>query len=137
MDRPNLIAIALAEMPKSPRFPPIASRVAATRIVEVLAYPGVQLLDVAGPLQVFATANDQVTQAGGVAPYELRVVAKAGKAGAGVTASAGLEIATSALPRTGTTVDTLLIAGGPGVEAAAAHAELVSWVWQGGKKGAR
>ena len=70
---------ALAEMPKSPRFPPIASRANAARIIEVLAYPAVQVLDVTGPLQVFATANDQVTQAGGVAPYELRVVAKAGE----------------------------------------------------------
>ncbi|TGR12813.1 AraC family transcriptional regulator, partial [Mesorhizobium sp. M8A.F.Ca.ET.202.01.1.1] len=34
------------------------------RRIEVLAYPDVQLLDVSGPLQVFASANDFTTQAG-------------------------------------------------------------------------
>src|SRR5665213_2114736 len=111
MDKTNVMAEALAEMPNSPRFPPIACRAHATRIVEVLAYPSVQLLDVTGPLQVFATANDQVMQAGGTAPYDLRVVAKAGKTGEGahgVTASAGLGIATRPLPRMGA------LAGFPG-----------------------
>ena len=136
MDKANVVAIALAEMPKSPRFPPIASRANAVRIIEVLAYPAVQVLDVTGPLQVFATANDQVTQAGGVAPYELRVVAKAGE-GSGVTASAGLGLATRPLPRIGAVVDTLLIAGGPGVEAASADPELVAWVRQRAKKARR
>jgi len=136
MDSENLIAIALAEMPKSPRFPPNVPHPKVARIIEVLAYPAVQLLDVTGPLQVFATANDQVTQAGGAAPYELRVVAKAGK-GDGVMASAGLGIATRPLSRIAASVDTLLIAGGPGVEAASTDPELVAWVRQRAKKARR
>jgi transcriptional regulator GlxA family with amidase domain len=135
MDKTNLIGVGLAEMPKSPRFPPIVRRAAnAPRIIEMLAYPAVQLLDVTGPLQVFATANDLVTQAGGAAPYVLRVVAKAGQDGKGVTASAGLGIAAGPLPRAGAVVDTLLVAGGPGVEAAIADPELVDWVRQRVKK---
>src|SRR5437868_445893 len=86
VDRPNLTGQALAEMPKSPRSPP-SSRTGAVRIIEVLAYPSVQLLDVTGPLQVFASANDMAADAGGTLPYSLRVVAKGGQ---GVTASAGL-----------------------------------------------
>jgi transcriptional regulator GlxA family with amidase domain len=118
----------LAQMPKSPRFPPNAVGAApAPRIVEVLAFPSVQLLDVTGPLQAFATANDQVTQAGGTAPYHLRVVAKGGQ---GVTASAGLAITAAPLPRPSSAVDTLMIAGGPGVETAAADPLLVDWVRQ-------
>jgi transcriptional regulator GlxA family with amidase domain len=118
----------LAQMPKSPRFPPNAVGAApAPRIVEVLAFPSVQLLDVTGPLQAFATANEHVTQAGGTAPYDLRVVAKGGQ---GVTASAGLAIAAAPLPRPGSAVDTLIIAGGPGVQAAAADPSLVDWVRQ-------
>jgi transcriptional regulator GlxA family with amidase domain len=118
----------LAQMPKSPRFPPNAvGAVPAPRIVEILAFPSVQLLDVTGPLQAFATANDHVTQAGGTAPYDLRVVAKGGQ---GVTASAGLAITAAPLPRPSSAVDTLLIAGGPGVEAAAADPALVDWVRQ-------
>jgi transcriptional regulator GlxA family with amidase domain len=121
-------------MPKGPRFQPTPVRGNAARIVEVLAYPSVQLLDVTGPLQVFATTNEQVAQAGGTPPYLLRVVAKGGQ---GVTATAGLGIATSPLPRTGTLPDTLIVAGGPGVDAAAADTALVDWLRERIKKARR
>jgi transcriptional regulator GlxA family with amidase domain len=122
-------------MPKSPRSPPNRVRAApVARLIEVLAYPSVQLLDVTGPLQVFATANDHITQAGGAAPYVLRVIAKSGQA---VTASAGLAIAAGPLPRASSVVDTLLVAGGPGVEAAAADPALVDWVRQHATKARR
>jgi transcriptional regulator GlxA family with amidase domain len=129
MDRPNLSGHALAEMPKTPRSPPNQ-----IRVIEVLAYPAVQLLDVTGPLQVFATANDHVAQAGGVPPYVLRVIAKGGQS---VTASAGLGITANPLPRRGTALDTLLIAGGPGVDAAAEDAALVKWVGERASKARR
>jgi transcriptional regulator GlxA family with amidase domain len=130
MDNNNLSGHAVAEMPKSPRSTPIdltarASRADAARVIEVLAFPSVQLLDVTGPLQVFATANDHVMGAGGQPPYVLRVVAKSDN---GVMASAGLGIAASPLPRMATAVDTLMIAGGPGVDAAAADPALVDWL---------
>src|SRR6516162_2443849 len=121
-------------MPKSPRFQPTFLRSNAARVVEVLAYPSVQLLDVTGPLQVFVCANDHVTQAGGTSHYILRVVAKDGQ---GVTTSAGLGIATSPLPRTGRAPDTLVIPGGPGVDAAAADTALVDWVRQRAKEARR
>jgi transcriptional regulator GlxA family with amidase domain len=120
MDRTSLFGQALAEMPKSPRSQPNP-----VRMIEVLAFPAVQLLDVTGPLQVFASANDLVAEAGGTPPYLLRVVAKGGQR---VTASAGVEIAAYPLPRGGTALDTLMIAGGPGVEAAAADPLLLGWV---------
>jgi transcriptional regulator GlxA family with amidase domain len=109
-----------AHTPRLPRSAPDT-----VRVVEMLAYPAVQLLDVTGPLQVFATANDLATKAGATAPYAVRVVAKGGGS---VTASAGLRIATAPLPRHGTAPDTLMIAGGTGVEAAAADPTLVDWV---------
>ena len=86
----------------------------SARVIEVLAYPSVQLLDVTGPLQAFATANEQIVEAGGTPPYALRVVAEDR---ARVTASSGLEIATERLPRAGSGLDTLVVAGGPGVDA--------------------
>jgi hypothetical protein len=49
-----------AEMPKSPRSQPSPIRGNAARVVEVLAYPSVQLHDVTGPLQVFVCANNHV-----------------------------------------------------------------------------
>jgi transcriptional regulator GlxA family with amidase domain len=110
----------MAAMPISPCSAPTA-----VRVVEVLAYPAVQLLDVTGPVQVFASANDLVAEAGGTPPYVLRVVAKGGQS---VTASAGLEIAARPLPRIGAPLDTLMVAGGSGVEAAAADPALMKWV---------
>jgi len=52
MDKANLVGRGLAEAPKTPRFAPNS-----VRVIEVLTYPAVQLLDVTGPLQVFASAN--------------------------------------------------------------------------------
>lgn len=110
----------MANMPKAPRFPP-----SAPAVVEILAFPSVQLLDVAGPLQVFTSANDIVVRAGGSPPYAPRVVARGGEA---VTASAGLKLAAGPLTRVAAALDTLLVAGGPGAEAAAADAMLVGWL---------
>jgi transcriptional regulator GlxA family with amidase domain len=121
-------------MPTPPRFQPNPVRGNAARLVEVVAYPSVQLLDVTGPLQVFVCANDQVAQAGGTPPYVLRVVAKDGPA---VTTSAGLGIATGPLPHTGRPPDTLMVPGGPGVDAAAADTALVDWVRQRTRKARR
>ena len=103
--------------PSCPRLPPTPPR-----RVEILAYPAVQLLDVAGPLQVFATANDI---AAGPPPYDLVVVAKEPR---GVTSSAGLTLATEALSDPAIQTDTLLVAGGYGVNAATADRALVDWL---------
>jgi transcriptional regulator GlxA family with amidase domain len=112
-------------MPKTPRFPPTRQRVARPRAVEIVAFPAVQLLDVAGPLQVFATANDLAAARGAAPLYAVRVVS----AGApSVTASAGLGLAVAPLPRASTKLDTLLVAGGPGVHAAAENPVLLNWL---------
>ncbi len=95
------------------------------RVIEIVAFAHVQLLDVSGPLQVFATANDIVAQSGGALPYACRVVAQDGP---DVVASAGLRIAADRLPRIGSSLDTLIIAGGEGVRTAAADRVLVNWI---------
>jgi transcriptional regulator GlxA family with amidase domain len=100
----------------------------------MLAYPAAQLLDVTGPLQVFATANDLAIEAGGTAPYAVRVVAKGGGS---VSSSAGLRIATAALPGKGAAPDTLMISGGAGVEAATSDPVLVDWVRRRAKQARR
>ncbi len=112
-------------MPNRPLFSPAAP----PRPVEVLAFPGVQLLDVAGPLQVFASANDLARQGrhgrDSPAPYAPRVVAARGEP---VVASAGLGLAVEPLPGPEEAVDTFVIAGGPGVYAAAEDRALLAWV---------
>ena len=89
----------------------------------MLAYPQVQMLDVTGPLQVFATANDLA--GGHVPPYALTVVSSGGGP---IPVSAGLTLLADPLPHAGTALDTLIVAGGRGVEAAAADPALVAWV---------
>ncbi|MGA7998173.1 MAG: GlxA family transcriptional regulator [Bradyrhizobium sp.] len=106
-------------MPKPPKSPPDVHRA-----IEIIAFPSVQLLDVSGPLQVFATANDIAVESGGTPPYALCVVAQGGD----VTASAGLGITARPLPPIGAPLDTLIIAGGEGVQAAAADLVLVDWI---------
>ena len=94
-----------------------------SKTIHVLAFANVQLLDVTGPLQVFASANDIARQQGLPAPYAPTVIASGGGA---VNASAGLAMLAEPLPKQPS--DTLIIAGGWGVYAAAEDAELVSWV---------
>ena len=129
MDNANLCWQAVAEMPKTPRFTPTPPRP-----LEILAYPAVQLLDVAGPLQVFASANELAAREGQAPLYAPHVVAADGPI---VTASAGLGLATAPLPSTRSAVDTLLIAGGPGVHAAASDAMLLDWVRARAKRARR
>ncbi|WP_159014832.1 GlxA family transcriptional regulator [Acidisoma sp. S159] len=105
-------------MPIYPRIQP-----KLPRLIELLAFPEVQILDVTGPLQVFATAND--IAGGKILPYAIHVVSQAGGA---VTSSSGVGLLADALPPHDSTLDTLIIAGGPGIEAAAADEALVDWV---------
>jgi transcriptional regulator GlxA family with amidase domain len=91
----------------------------------VLAYPSVQLLDVSGPVQVFASANDITTATGEAPPYAPLLVSVDG---ATVTASAGVALATAPLPPSASPVDTLLAAGGQGVRTAAENPTLLRWL---------
>jgi len=95
------------------------------RSVEILVFPRVQLLDVAGPLQVFATANELACEAGQDPPYALHVVAQ--QPGP-VTTSAGLTLIADKLPSARRKLDTLLVAGGTGVRDAATDRRLLRWV---------
>ncbi|WP_085577548.1 MULTISPECIES: GlxA family transcriptional regulator [unclassified Pseudomonas] len=91
--------------------------------IHVLAFADVQVLDVTGPLQVFASANDIFRRRGQPLPYAPSVVASGGGA---VNSSAGLALLAEPLPQAPS--DTLIIAGGWGIYAAADHAPLVDWV---------
>jgi transcriptional regulator GlxA family with amidase domain len=94
------------------------------RHIELLAFPRAQVLDITGPLQVFATANDLAAVAGTRPPYATKLVA----AGQSVTTSAGLVLATQALSGQQEPVDTLIVAGGYGINAACDDAGLVAWL---------
>ena len=102
-----------------------ASR-AKERMIVVLAFEGVQLLDVAGPVQTFASANEITKDAGGTA-YRTVV---ASRCGGPLVTSAGLPLLTQPLAAATrkASIDTLILPGGPGVHAALKDAPTVDWV---------
>ena len=81
----------------------------------MVVYPGVQVLDVTGPLEVFANANRRLDQQGDLrAPrYEIEIAAR--EPGP-VRTTSGIELhAQRALREIRGPIDTLLVAGGDGV----------------------
>ena len=105
-------------MTNNPRNPPRPKR------IEIVGFAGAQLLDVTGPLQVFASANDLARAAGLPPPYRPLVVAAASR----VVSSSGAALLAARLPRAGVAVDTLLVAGGQGVARAARDTGLLRWL---------
>lgn len=99
----------------------------APKNVFVLAFAHHQLLDVTGPLQVFASANDRARGLGLPMPYHPRVIASPGGA---TLSSSGLALLAEALPAPKVACDTLIISGGWGVYEAARDPQLVAWVAQ-------
>lgn len=87
--------------------------------IDVIVFPGFQLLDAAGPLSVF-----EVAESFRPGSYRWRVAAP--QAGA-VAASAGIRWQAQGLPRPGR-FDTLLLAGGDGVDQVIAQPKLLRWL---------
>lgn len=101
------------------------------RLVVVLAFEDVQLLDVAGPVQTFASANEMVCGTRGAptrgAPYRIVVVSRRGGP---IRSSSGLPLATQPIAKAigDRRIDTLIIPGGAGVHDAAKDAKTLNWV---------
>ena len=95
----------------------------AVRSVAILAVPGVQLLDVSGPLDVFAEANVQA----GRAVYRLQVVATAPGE---IRSSSGVRLLPDVLVGEGgqDRFDTLLVAGAPHAAEARPDPAAVAWL---------
>jgi transcriptional regulator GlxA family with amidase domain len=116
----RLVGYRLAEMTDNQHFTPNRPR-----RVEILAFEMAQLLDIAGPLQVFATANDLARQRRAPPPYALDVVAREAP---NVRTSAGLGLFVAPLPPPRDALDTLIVAGGYGVNAAREDEALLAWL---------
>ncbi len=96
-----------------------------SRSVVIVAYPGVQSLDIAGPFEVFAGARRAADRHGISASYDVSVVSDGGGP---VPAESGLVLVAGDLPDARRTVDTLVIPGGSGVNRAEEDGRLVDWV---------
>lgn len=95
------------------------------RHVVIVAYPGIQPLDVVGPHEVFASATRVLAAAGRHGGYRVSVVSVLGGP---VRAESGLELGTVVLPGPAERVDTVVLPGGSGALAAAEDLELRAWI---------
>jgi transcriptional regulator GlxA family with amidase domain len=93
--------------------------------VVFVAFDGVQLLDVAGPHEVFTNAGDAAESLGRRAEYRVRVASAHGGL---IRTERGLELGTVPLPGLGERIDTLLLPGGTGSRAASADPDLIAFV---------
>ena len=98
------------------------------RQVAILAYPGVQSLDITGPLEVFAGAQRLIEATGRDGRgYDVQIFSRDG---APLRTSSGMtimpDVALALAPAAG--VDTLVLAGGPGCHEAAGDSVLIDWI---------
>ncbi len=100
------------------------------RHVVIVAFDGVQPLDAVGPHEVFAGAGRAAAALGRSGTGTYRVTVASG-AGGTVRAESGLELGTVALPDPvdpAERVDTVIVAGGSGADAAARDEQLLEWI---------
>lgn len=90
------------------------------RKVVIAGFPGVQALDVVGPYEVFTGAA--LLTGGG---YDVVLASVDGRP---VATAAGLGFVSTPLPHPGDPIDTVVLPGGAGVDAARGDAELVGWI---------
>jgi transcriptional regulator GlxA family with amidase domain len=99
------------------------------RQIGILAYPGIDLLDVVGPLEVFAAANGIVAERSPGCPIAYRVEIWADRIGAVEGFSGAALIATRSIATPGCfELDTLLVAGSPAVDSI--NQPCVDWLKQ-------
>lgn len=90
--------------------------------IAIAGFAPAQALDIAGPLDVFATANIIATSAGQPPPYQLELAAP--RRGALATTNGVAMLATRSLREV--EADTLLVAGGPGARASIGDRRVVN-----------
>jgi len=101
-------------------------RSTSARSVAVLAFPGAQLLDIAGPLEVFGGTQRWLAEHRPAARgYQVEVLAE--RAGP-VTTSSNIDLVAHRSYRAVRGLDTLLVAGGEGVYAQMANQPLLRWL---------
>lgn len=103
-------------------------RLAKIRPVGIVTYPGVEILDLTGPMEVFAFANNGLQRSGVCSELAYPMEVLAAKPGP-ITTSCGLQIiANKAYSDVHDGMDTLLIAGTPEVDCLLCDPALQDWV---------
>jgi transcriptional regulator GlxA family with amidase domain len=111
---------------KTKRTAPLTSR--SPLRVAMLAFPGVQVLDVMGPLEVFSRASRWMRDEGRhpEPAYTVEIVGL--RRGTFLTSSGLRLFADHGIGDVSGGIDTLMIAGGIGVEKHRSHAPLLRWI---------
>jgi transcriptional regulator GlxA family with amidase domain len=94
------------------------------RSVVLVGYPRIQALDLVGPFEVFTGAT-LLLAAEGRDGYQVSIASVGGKP---VDTGTGLAFVATPLPDPGRPIDTVVLPGGGGSDAACADAELIDWV---------
>jgi transcriptional regulator GlxA family with amidase domain len=103
-------------------------RVVKIRPVRIVTYPGVEIIDLTGPMEVFAFANYFLQRSGVCSELAYPIEVLAAKPGS-VKSSCGLQIiAEKAYSEVQDDIDTLLIAGSPDVNCLLCDLALQDWV---------
>lgn len=96
------------------------------RRIGILVHERVMLLNVAGPAEVFNTANQESRYSGGDELYEVVLLSRDG---GNVHSSSGIEIATTRLSvSTPAEFDTVAVAGGMGIQELINDEQVISWL---------
>ena len=96
------------------------------RSVVIAGFHGVQALDLVGPFEVFTGATQCLAGQGRPDDgYEVTIAAANGHS---ISTGTGLEIVATALPDPGVAVDTVVLPGGFGTEAARRDEALIEWI---------
>jgi transcriptional regulator GlxA family with amidase domain len=96
--------------------------------IAMLAFPEVQILDVTGPLEVFSRTSRWLRDHGKRVDHVYQVEIIGPKRGPFRTSSGLRLYADHGIADVGSGIDTLLIAGGLGVEACRSNAALLRWI---------
>lgn len=91
----------------------------------IVAYPGLQSLDVVGPFEVFVGANRAAAALGRSGDYRVELASAAGEP---VQAGSGMVLGTEPLPDPEESIDTLVLPGGDGVHEAGGDSALTAWI---------
>lgn len=94
------------------------------RRIEILVFPDAQVLDATGPAQVFASANELARAVDKTPLYEIALVAEV----ADIVCNSGIALRCQPLSDPAPVPDTMIVAGGRGVNAACASPVLIEWI---------
>lgn len=97
------------------------------RRIAAFVFPDSMILDATGPLQVFASANDELRRQGRPPAYDIELL---GLEGGPLQTSSGLRLYVdrAIADVDGGDLDTLLIAGGAGIDAQCQRADVLAWL---------